>query len=119
MIRFVLLAAVITTASAQQAWIEQLREADRLRNENRYDEAERAYIVARKQAETLGADELPMAITLNRIGYQHQMLGRLREAERSYAAALATGRFANPSFDLFRDERCSGVRELSRPHRPS
>ncbi len=89
MIRFVLLAAVITTASAQQAWIEQLREADRLRNENRYDEAERAYIVARKQAETLGADELPMAITLNRIGYQHQILGRLREAERSYAAALA------------------------------
>ena len=88
MIRFVLLAAVITTESTQQAWIEQLREADRLRNENRYDEAERAYIVARKQAETLGADELPMAITLNRIGYQHQMLGRLREAERSYAAAL-------------------------------
>src|SRR5712692_1372304 len=88
MIRFVLLAAVITTEGTQQAWIEQLGEADRLRNENRYDEAERAYIVARKQAETLGADELPMAITLNRIGYQHQMLGRLREAERSYAAAL-------------------------------
>src|SRR5439155_9791276 len=32
--------------------------------------------------------ELPMAITLNRIGYQYQILGRLREAERSYAAAL-------------------------------
>lgn len=89
MIRFVLLTAVIATASTQQVWIEQLREADRLRNENRYDEAERAYSVARKQAETLGADELPMAITLNHIGYQHQMLGRLWEAERSYATALA------------------------------
>ena len=84
-----LIPAECCAESTQQAWIEQLREADRLRNENRYDEAERAYGMARKQAETLGADELPMAITLNRIGYQHQMLGRLREAERSYAAALA------------------------------
>src|SRR5260370_42525007 len=89
MITLVLLTAVITTEGTQQAWIEQLLEADRLRNENRYDEAERAYIVARKQAEALGSDELPMAITLNRIGYQHQMLGRPREAQRSYAAALA------------------------------
>src|SRR5439155_21299754 len=88
MIRFVLLAAVITTEVTQQAWIEQLQEADRLRNQNRFDEAERAYIVARNQAEILGASELPMAITLNRIGYQYQILGRLREAERSYAAAL-------------------------------
>src|SRR5205814_706668 len=85
----VLLAAVITTEGTQQGWIDQLRQADRLRNETRYEEAERAYIVARQQAETLGPHELPMAITLNHIGYQYQMLGRLREAERSYAAGLA------------------------------
>src|SRR5260370_21888000 len=89
MFRLVLLGAVITPESTQKAWVERVREGDRLRSENRYDEAERAYIVARKQAETLGADELPIAITLNHIGYQYQMLGRLREAERSYAAALA------------------------------
>src|SRR5260370_32625123 len=88
MIQRLLVVTVRAPQTTKQAWIEQLREADRLRNENRYDEAERAYIVARQQAETVGVDELPMAITLNRIGYQHQMLGRLREAERSYAAAL-------------------------------
>jgi len=88
MIRFVLLAAVITTESTQQAWIDQLREADRLTVENRYD-AETAYIAARKRAEKLGADQLPMAITLNHMGAYYQSLGRLREAERLYAGAFA------------------------------
>ena len=65
-----------------------VREADRLSAEGWYDEAEAAYIAARKRAELLGAGELPMAITLNRIGYQCHIAGRLREAERAYAAAL-------------------------------
>ena len=89
MIAFVLPALSAVTAGAEeQAWINQVREADRLSAEGRYDEAEAAYIAARKQAELLGAGELPMAITLNRIGYQCHIAGRLREAERAYTAAL-------------------------------
>ena len=89
MIAFALLAlAALTTGAEEQAWINQLREADRLTAEGRYDEADAAYIAARKQAELLGAGELPMAITLNRIGYQRHIAGRLGEAERAYAAAL-------------------------------
>ena len=70
MTAFVLLAAAAVTAdNAQQTWVDQLREADRLRGKAQYGEAEQAYIVKRKQAEILGADELPMAITLNHLGY--------------------------------------------------
>jgi tetratricopeptide (TPR) repeat protein len=89
MLAFVVLAlAAVRADTAEQAWINQVREADHLIEEGRYNEAEEAYISARKQAELLGADQLPMAITLNRIGYQCHITGRLREAERAYAAAL-------------------------------
>ena len=89
MIRFVLLAAIITTESTLEPWIDQLREADRLSSENRHREAETAYIVARKQAVKFGADELPMVITLNHMGHYYQSSGRLQDAERAYAAAFA------------------------------
>src|SRR5947207_5301035 len=89
MVTLVLLSAAIITESTQQAWADQLREADRLTSENSHQEAEKAYIRASKTAEKLGADQLPMAITLSHMGRQYQILGRLREAERADAAALA------------------------------
>jgi tetratricopeptide (TPR) repeat protein len=89
MVKLLLLAAAFTTEGAQQDWIDQLGAADRLVRENRHHEAETAYTRASKQAEKLGADQLPMAVTLNHMGHQYQILGRLREAERVNAAALA------------------------------
>ena len=89
MVKLLLLAAAFTTEGTQQDWIDQLGAADRLLSENRHHDAEVAYITARKQAETFGLNELPMAITLNHMGHQYQILSRLREAERAHASALA------------------------------
>lgn len=73
MIRIVLLVALMSSESTHQAWLERLREAERLMIENRHRESERAYIVAREQAKKLGANELPMAITLNHMGHLFQI----------------------------------------------
>lgn len=89
MVGLLLLVALMSSEDTHQAWLEQLREGERLRVENRHSESERAYIVARDQAKKLGANELPMAITLNHMGHLFQILGRLRDAERAYVAALA------------------------------
>ena len=88
MIGLVLLAALMANESTPQAWIDQLRQADRLAAENRSGDAETAYIGARKKAEQSGADELSVAITLNHLGRCYQSWGRLRDAGRVYAAAL-------------------------------
>ena len=72
--RTLLIGAVMTGTGIQQAWIEQLREADRLASENRRSEALREYIDARKQAETL-ADPLLLAITLDHMGHCYQAAG--------------------------------------------
>ena len=48
--------AAVTAETEEQGCINRLREADRLRDESRYDEAEEAYIAARKQAKLLGAE---------------------------------------------------------------
>ncbi len=88
MIIVALLAALMTDESTQTAWMDQLREADRLTAENKLAEAETAYIAARKQAEKSSADQLPLAITLEHMGRYYQSLGRLLEAERFYVAAF-------------------------------
>jgi len=87
--RVVMLACLWANEGAQQGWLDQLRQADRLAAEKRYGEAEAAYMAARQDARKLGADQLPMATTLNHMGQYFQMLGRLREAEWADADALA------------------------------
>lgn len=71
-----------------KGWIYHLREADRLRSEHRYQEAEAVYVLAREQAKNL-VDKEPLAIRLNHMGHQYQSTGRIRAAQRAYAEALA------------------------------
>jgi tetratricopeptide (TPR) repeat protein len=88
MIAILLLAAVLTQDGAGLKWKNQLAEANRFRSENRHAEAEAAYGLARAEAEKFGAEELPLAITLNDMAYHYQCMGRLFEAERAFAWAL-------------------------------
>jgi Flp pilus assembly protein TadD len=63
-------------------------EADRLRLERRYEDAEAAYADALEHAQKLGTNSLPVALTLNNIGYHYQSLGRFLQAERALARSL-------------------------------
>jgi tetratricopeptide (TPR) repeat protein len=88
MTALLLLASVLTLEGEIGMWRDELLQANRLRDENRHAEAESAYTVARGQAEKLGTGNLPLAITLNDMGYYYQSLGRLLEAERAYSGSL-------------------------------
>src|SRR5436190_6881440 len=85
----VMLAFLWGSASAQQQWLDQLRQADLFATERRYGEAEAAYMAAREEARKVGTDQLPMATTLDHMGHFFQIRGRLREAAWADADALA------------------------------
>ena len=85
----VMLTCQLVNEGIHQDWLDQLRQADRLAAEKHYSEAEAAYMAARQEARKLGADQLPMATTLNHMGQYFQIVGRLREAEWADADALA------------------------------
>src|SRR5436190_3559839 len=85
----VMLAFLWGSASAQQQWLDQLRQADLLATERRYGEAEAAYMAAREEAWKVGTDQLPMATILNHMGHFSQIRGRLREAAWADADAIA------------------------------
>src|SRR5690349_17696984 len=75
-------------ANVEADWEQHLREAQGFINEARFPEAEEALLKALANAERLGAESWPYALTLNNLACLNINLGRYAEAERLSRKAL-------------------------------
>jgi tetratricopeptide (TPR) repeat protein len=81
----------------RQQWAEQIRAADEAYDRTDYRRSLDALIGALRTAEQVGSRDLPLALTLSRLGSVYLNLGRYREAEDVCLRALATWRQAAPA----------------------
>src|SRR2546428_1814967 len=69
-------------------WESYTEAGTRAMKEKRYDEAEKMYLAARREAQKLGSEDLSVATTLKNLGMLYERQGRYALAEHLYKQVL-------------------------------
>ena len=77
-----------TSLAEEDVWQKANTEGKQLRQQGRYAEAEKAYLLAVAEAEKLGPENRHLALSLNELAAWYHATGRLSEAEPLYRRAL-------------------------------
>ena len=78
----------IVALSEDSLWQKINSEGRELREQGRYDEAEKASLLALAEAQKAGPEDYRVAISLNDLATLYHLRGRLRDAEPLYRSAL-------------------------------